>query len=74
MKAKLKVGDEVHGFAGGAFGRDSYACRKVEAVGPDWIVTRNPRDEVEFTTYLYFDPEDRRYCEDFCVLDWEEDE
>lgn len=36
----FRVGDEVHGFADGYFGRDSYGCRRVEAVGPDWIVTR----------------------------------
>lgn len=37
----FKVGDVIHGFCGGVFGRGSYACRRVEAVGPDWIVTRN---------------------------------
>lgn len=35
------VGDIIHGFAGGAFGRDSYECRRVEHVGPDYIVTRS---------------------------------
>lgn len=39
--APLTVGDVIHGFAEGAFGRDSYQCRRVEAVGPDWIVTRD---------------------------------
>lgn len=34
-------GDILHGFCGGSFGRDSYACRRVEAVGLDWIVTRS---------------------------------
>ena len=42
------VGEVIHGFAGGAFGRDSYECRRVEAVGHDWIVTRNGRGQVEF--------------------------
>lgn len=37
----LAVGDIIHGFANGAFGRDSYDCRKIEAVGPDWIVCRD---------------------------------
>lgn len=37
----FNVGDIIHGFCFGSFGRDSYACRRVEAVGPDWIVTRN---------------------------------
>ncbi|MFE9850355.1 hypothetical protein ACFYPN_16295 [Streptomyces sp. NPDC005576] len=38
----LAVGDVIHGFAHGAFGRDHYHCVRVEAVGPDWIVARNP--------------------------------
>ena len=37
----FKVGEIIHGFCGGSFGRDSYACRRVETVGPDWVVTRN---------------------------------
>jgi hypothetical protein len=41
------VGTVIHGFAFGAFGRDSYDCRRVEAIGADWIVTRNRRGEVE---------------------------
>ena len=45
--APLAVGDVIHGFANGAFGRDSYDCRTIEAVGPDWIVTRNTRGETE---------------------------
>lgn len=38
--APLAVGDIIHGFANGAFGRDSYDCRRIEAVGPDWVVCR----------------------------------
>jgi hypothetical protein len=37
----LAVGDVIHGFADGAFGRDHYDCTRIEAVGPDWIVCRN---------------------------------
>lgn len=37
----LAVGDVIHGFAYGAFGRDHYQCVRVEAVGPDWIVARD---------------------------------
>ncbi|MEV8042430.1 hypothetical protein AB0P02_01115 [Streptomyces griseoluteus] len=42
----LAVGDVIHGFAYGAFGRDHYDCVRIEAVGPDWIVARdrNPYD------------------------------
>lgn len=38
----LAVGDVIHGFAYGAFGRDHYHCARIEAVGPDWIVARDP--------------------------------
>jgi hypothetical protein len=38
----LAVGDVIHGFAYGAFGRDHYDCVRIEAVGPDWIVARDP--------------------------------
>ncbi|WP_327307961.1 hypothetical protein OG730_34815 [Streptomyces sp. NBC_01298] len=42
----LAVGDVIHGFAYGAFGRDHYHCVRIEAVGPDWIVARDPdRDD-----------------------------
>jgi hypothetical protein len=36
----LAVGDVIHGFAYGAFGRDHYNCVRIEAAGPDWIVAR----------------------------------
>ena len=35
------VGDIIHGFAGGAFGRDSYGCRRVEFVARDYVVARD---------------------------------
>ncbi|MET4670842.1 hypothetical protein [Streptomyces sp. PvR018] len=38
----LAVGDIIHGFAYGAFGRDHYHCVRIEAAGPDWIVARDP--------------------------------
>lgn len=41
----LAVGDVIHGFAYGAFGRDHYQCVRIEAVGPDWIVTRDADGE-----------------------------
>ncbi|MFI9154522.1 hypothetical protein [Streptomyces sp. NPDC053367] len=40
----LAIGDIVHGHASGAFGRDHYDCVRIEAVGPDWIVARNPHE------------------------------
>lgn len=41
MTRPLAPGDVIHGFAHGAFGRDHYHCCRIEAVGPDWIVTRD---------------------------------
>lgn len=38
----LAVGDVLHGYCRGAFGRDHYHCCRIEAVGPDWIVSRGP--------------------------------
>lgn len=32
----IAVGDEIHGFARGLFGRDSYQCKIVAAVGDNW--------------------------------------
>jgi hypothetical protein len=41
-RAPLAPGDVIHGFAFGAFGRDHYHCVRIEAVGPDWVVARDP--------------------------------
>lgn len=38
--APLAVGDVLYGFCGGAFGRDSYGDKTVEAIGRDWVVAR----------------------------------
>lgn len=58
--------DIIHGFCGGAFGRDSYACRRVEATGPDWIATRNDPGDVELAAGRHLPTEtaagDRSYC------------
>lgn len=40
----VQVGDVLHGYCGGYFGRDSYECKRVEAVGPDWVVCRENAD------------------------------
>lgn len=63
----------IHGFAYGAFGRDSYDCRRVEAAGPDWIVTRNTRSEVELcagdrlNSLTLAEAGDRSYCSAHCT-------
>ncbi|MFJ2110633.1 hypothetical protein ACIOEX_01670 [Streptomyces sp. NPDC087850] len=49
--APIAVGDVIHGFAYGAFGRDHYHCVRVEAIGPDWIVARDPGNERESPSF-----------------------
>jgi len=70
----FRVGDVIHGFAFGAFGRDSYECRRVEHVGPDYIVTRNGRGvavrgdqgQVELCTTDRLPTVDQAACRDWC--------
>jgi hypothetical protein len=60
----LRVGDVLYGFCGGAFGRDSYGTKRVEAIGADWVVAREddggplmcPGDPERLTEYR--DPPD----------------
>lgn len=33
----LAVGDVLHNFSCGVFGRDHYECVRIEETGPDWI-------------------------------------
>lgn len=58
----LRPGMGVNGFCAGAFGRDSYENRIVEATGPDWIVTRDENGEAEFVSgddlFLAFEDRD----------------
>lgn len=35
---RLRVGDVLHGFCYGYFGRDSYGEKTVIAIGPDWVL------------------------------------
>lgn len=46
----LAVGDVIHGFAQGGFGRDHYDCVKIEAAGRDWIVARDADGDVSFAS------------------------
>lgn len=48
QRRPLAVGDLIHGFAQGAFGRDHYDCVRIEATGPDWIVARSADGGVSF--------------------------
>lgn len=44
MNGPLRVGVVLYGFCGGYFGRDSYADKRVEAIGADWVIVRNLDD------------------------------
>lgn len=46
----LGIGDVIHGFAQGGFGRDHYDCVKIEAAGRDWIVARDADGDVSFAS------------------------
>ncbi len=46
----LKIGDVIHGFAQGGFGRDHYDCTKIEAAGRDWIVARDADGDLSFAS------------------------
>lgn len=48
--APLRVGDALHGFCGGTFGRDHYDCCHVEALGEDWVVVRDENGSVDFAS------------------------
>lgn len=37
----LRIGEILYGYCGGSFGRDSYAEKRVEAIGADWVVCRS---------------------------------
>lgn len=37
QRKPLGKGDVIHGFAGGAFGRDHWNCVRITETGPDWI-------------------------------------
>lgn len=50
LTGDLRVGAQVHGFANGVFGRDSYECRRIEAMGADWVVTRSDSGVPEFVS------------------------
>lgn len=45
----LAVGDKIHGYCGGYFGRDHYDCGTVEAVSHDWMVARSAKNGSAFS-------------------------
>lgn len=64
----IRVGTLLFGYCGGAFGRDSYDIKRVEAIGADWVVARNQQgsgdpvfyqgspEDLEEYTELEYDP------------------
>ena len=61
----VRVGTVLHGYCGGAFGRDSYDCKRVEALGADWVVART-LDSGELA-FADCDPET---LEEYTVTNW----
>ena len=48
--ADLKVGDILYGYCGGWFGRDSFEDKRIEAIGPDWVICRDENGVVHTAT------------------------
>jgi hypothetical protein len=51
MNTQLMVGMVFKGFCNGFFGRDSYAPKRVEAFGVDWIVVRDDDGDALFCKF-----------------------
>lgn len=47
----IRVGMQFHGYCSGAFGRDAYSDKRVEAFGADWIVVRDGRGKPIIATF-----------------------
>jgi hypothetical protein len=41
QRKPLAVGDMVHGFCQGFFGRDHYDCMQIIETGPDWVLLQS---------------------------------
>jgi hypothetical protein len=75
----IAVGEVIHGFCGGLYGRESFGCRRVEAVGADWVLTRTldptfwqPEIEVVFGVenlrHLEAVKDERGFCSESATL------
>lgn len=49
----IEPGDILHGYCGGAFGRDGYGPHRVVAMGRDWIVCRGGEGYGNDRPYMY---------------------
>jgi hypothetical protein len=45
-KPPLRIGDNLVGYCAGVFGRDAYGCKRVEAIGCDWVIAREPDGQI----------------------------
>lgn len=50
----LRVGDVIYDYCGGAFGRDGYGPKRVEAIGADWVVVRHEDGAINFATFPFY--------------------
>ncbi|MFG1794208.1 hypothetical protein [Nocardia sp. NPDC049149] len=57
--AEIRIGTLLRGFCHGAFGRDSYDDKRVEAIGADWVVARETDGSVQV---FYGSPEELANC------------
>ena len=46
----LQIGQLLYGYCGGAFGRDSYFNKRIEAMGIDWVVARDEYGDLHIAT------------------------
>ena len=44
----LRVGQILKGYCGGHFGGESYADKRIEAIGHDWVVVREEDGHLNF--------------------------
>jgi hypothetical protein len=51
QRKPLAVGDMVHGFCQGFFGRDHYDCMQIVETGPDWVLLQAVRKDGGLHTY-----------------------
>ena len=54
----IEPGDILHGYCGGAFGRDGYGPHRVVAMGRDWIVCRGGQICGDYAYIYSGDPAD----------------
>lgn len=69
----IAVGKPLYGYCGGAFGRDSYRDKRIEAFGVDWIVAREEYGEVVFAEFQSEEAM-RRFVAEFSTKPPEDDD